>query len=106
MRILIIDDDEDLRHLLAHYLKQQWPGAEVEEYDPLARDMPGQSFPLGAYDGLRHRPRPRRARGGRRASGCPWHGWQWHVTTGANAMGMPRKLRRFETKVAPRGEDL
>ena len=50
MRILIIDDDEDLRHLLAHYLKQQWPGAEVEEYDPLARDMPGQSFPLGAYD--------------------------------------------------------
>ncbi len=50
MRVLIIDDDEDLRHLLAHYLKQEWPGAEVEEYDPLARDMPGQSFPLGAYD--------------------------------------------------------
>ena len=30
---------------------------------------------------------------------CPWHGWQWDVTTGANAMGMPQKLRRFETKV-------
>ena len=25
MRVLIIDDDEDLRNLLAHYLKQEFP---------------------------------------------------------------------------------
>ena len=50
MRVLIIDDDEDLRNLLAHYLKQQWPHAEVEEFDPLVRDLPGDDFPLASYD--------------------------------------------------------
>ena len=52
MRILIIDDDEDLRNLLAHYLTQEWPQAEVEAFDPLARDMPDEAFPLGSYDVL------------------------------------------------------
>jgi DNA-binding NarL/FixJ family response regulator len=50
MRVLVIDDDEDLRGLLAHYLKQEWPAAEVEQFDPLERDMPDASFPLGDYD--------------------------------------------------------
>lgn len=50
MRILIIDDDEDLRNLLAHYLRQEWPDAEIDEFDPLARDMPGDDFPLGSFD--------------------------------------------------------
>jgi eukaryotic-like serine/threonine-protein kinase len=50
MRILIIDDDEDLRGLLALYLKQEWPQAEIEEFDPLDRQMPDASFPLGSYD--------------------------------------------------------
>lgn len=50
MRILLIDDDEDLRNLLAHYLKQEWPEAEVEEFDPLMREMPDEQFPLGSYD--------------------------------------------------------
>jgi len=50
MRALIIDDDEDLRSLLAHYIRQQWPSAEVEQFDPLTRDMPGNDFPLGHYD--------------------------------------------------------
>ena len=50
MRVLIIDDDEDLRNLLAHYLKQQWPHAEVEEFDPLVRDLPGDDFALASYD--------------------------------------------------------
>ena len=36
MRVLIIDDDEDLRTLLAHYLKQEWPAAKIELFDPLA----------------------------------------------------------------------
>jgi eukaryotic-like serine/threonine-protein kinase len=50
MRVLIIDDDEDLRTLLAHYLKQEWPDAELEQFDPLDRAMPDASFPLGSYD--------------------------------------------------------
>lgn len=50
MRVLIIDDDEDLRNLLAHYIRQDWPDAEVEEFDPLTRDRPGDDFPLAAYD--------------------------------------------------------
>ncbi len=50
MRLLIIDDDEDLRTLLAHYLKQEWPDADLEQFDPLDRTMPDASFPLGSYD--------------------------------------------------------
>ncbi len=50
MRVLIIDDDEDLRSLLSHYIKKQWPSAEIEEYDPLTRDLPGEDFALGHFD--------------------------------------------------------
>ncbi len=50
MRVLVIDDDPDLRNLLAHYIRQQWPGGDVEEYDPLERDKPGADFGLGSYD--------------------------------------------------------
>lgn len=50
MRVLIIDDDEDLRNLLSHYLRQDWPGVEIEEYDPLLRDLPGEDFPLASFD--------------------------------------------------------
>ena len=50
MRILIIDDDEDLRNLLAHYIRGRWADATVDGYDPLSHDMPGPSFPLGSYD--------------------------------------------------------
>ena len=52
MRILVIDDDEDLRNLLGHYILKEWPRAEVEEFDPLVRDMPGDDFPLGNYDAI------------------------------------------------------
>ena len=50
MKVLIIDDDEDLRNILAHYLKQEWPELEIEQFDPLQREMPDASFPLGNYD--------------------------------------------------------
>ena len=50
MKVLIIDDDEDLRNILAHYLQQEWPELEIEQFDPLEREMPDASFPLGAYD--------------------------------------------------------
>src|SRR3954467_5000979 len=50
MRILIIDDDQDLRALLAHYIAQQWPDAAIEQYNPLENAIPDASFPLGIYD--------------------------------------------------------
>jgi DNA-binding NarL/FixJ family response regulator/tRNA A-37 threonylcarbamoyl transferase component Bud32 len=50
MRVLIIDDDVDLRSLLAHYIRQKWESAEVQEYDPLSRSLPEDSFPLGGFD--------------------------------------------------------
>ena len=50
MRILIIDDDVDLRNLLERYIKQQWPDSQVDQYDPLDHEIPPASFPLGNYD--------------------------------------------------------
>src|SRR5438128_1710596 len=50
MRILIIDDDVDLRNLLERYIRQQWPDTQVDQYDPLDHDIPAASFPLGSYD--------------------------------------------------------
>ncbi len=52
MKILIIDDDEDLRNILQLYLKQEWPELEVEQFDPLEREMPDAAFPLGSYDAI------------------------------------------------------
>src|SRR5438128_8277955 len=52
MRILIIDDDPDLRSLLGHYIKQRWPDWGVDEFDPLTRGIPERGFPLGSYDAV------------------------------------------------------
>jgi len=30
---------------------------------------------------------------------CPWHGWQYDVTTGVNVLDDAEKVDRFETKV-------
>lgn len=50
MRVLVVDDDPDLRNLLVHYIRQEWPAGDVDEYDPLEREMPGAEFSLGVYD--------------------------------------------------------
>jgi DNA-binding NarL/FixJ family response regulator len=50
MRVLIIDDDPDLRNLLVHYIRQQWPAGDIEEYDPLERGMPDEKYSLATYD--------------------------------------------------------
>ena len=50
MKVLIIDDDEDLRNILAHHMKKEWPELQVEQFDPLVRDMPDASGPFGGYD--------------------------------------------------------
>jgi eukaryotic-like serine/threonine-protein kinase len=52
VRVLIIDDDEDLRAILARHIRHQWPAAEIEPYDPVKRDFPGESFDLDSYDVL------------------------------------------------------
>jgi DNA-binding response OmpR family regulator len=52
VRVLIIDDDPDLRSLLAHYIKQRWADAVVDEHDPLTRGIPERGFPLGSYDAV------------------------------------------------------
>src|SRR5262249_17018523 len=52
MRVLIIDDDEDLHTLLSHYVSSQWPNATVDHYDPKVQAIPGPEFPLGSYDVL------------------------------------------------------
>src|SRR3954466_11851471 len=52
MKVLLIDDDPDLRGLLSHYIRQRWADATVDEWDPLERDMPDADFPLGAYQAL------------------------------------------------------
>jgi DNA-binding response OmpR family regulator len=50
VRVLIIDDDEDLRTLLEHFIKEQWPQSFIEQYDPKEQDMPDAAFELGSYD--------------------------------------------------------
>lgn len=50
MRVLIIDDDPDIRNLLSQYIRQQWPAGDIAEYDPLERDLPARDFPLQSYD--------------------------------------------------------
>jgi len=50
MRVLIIDDDEDLRTLLTHYIRGRWADAQVDDYDPIEKDFPETGFALGGYD--------------------------------------------------------
>jgi eukaryotic-like serine/threonine-protein kinase len=52
MRVLIIDDDADLRGLLGRYIKQRWQDATVDEWDPLERDLPGEDVALADYQAL------------------------------------------------------
>ena len=52
MRLLIIDDDEDLHTLLSHYVTSQWADAVIDHYDPKLQAIPGPEFPLGNYDVL------------------------------------------------------
>jgi len=51
-RILILDDDADLRKLLLVHLGKMFPGVELEEYDPVSRGIPAQDFDWSRYDVL------------------------------------------------------
>ena len=52
MRVLIIDDDEDLHTLLSHYITHQWADAVIDHYDPRVNAIPDAGFALGDYDVL------------------------------------------------------
>ena len=49
-RILILDDDADFRKLLLTHLGKLFEGVEAEEYDPVARGVPGEGFDWSRYD--------------------------------------------------------
>lgn len=48
--VLIIDDSEDLRNLVRHYIMVEWPQAKIEEWDPISVGKPGEKFPWRSYD--------------------------------------------------------
>jgi len=51
-RILIFDDDADLRKLLLTYLGKMFERVQLEEYDPVARGAPAEDFDWSRYDVL------------------------------------------------------
>lgn len=50
--VLIIDDSEDMRLLVRHYILVEWPDAKIEEWDPIARGKPGAGFSWRGYDAV------------------------------------------------------
>ncbi len=48
--VLIIDDSEDMRLLVRHYVMVEWPHAKIEDWDPITRGKPGEDFPWRSYD--------------------------------------------------------
>ena len=50
--ILIIDDSQDMRLLVRHYILVEWPGAKIEEWDPLTRGKPSADFSWLSYDAV------------------------------------------------------
>ena len=50
--ILIIDDSQDMRLLVRHYILVEWPGAKIEEWDPLTRGKPSADFSWLNYDAV------------------------------------------------------
>jgi DNA-binding response OmpR family regulator/EAL domain-containing protein (putative c-di-GMP-specific phosphodiesterase class I) len=51
-RILVLDDDADFRKLLRVFLGRMFERAEIEDYDPVARGVPGEDFDWSRYDVL------------------------------------------------------
>ncbi|MGK0296804.1 MAG: EAL domain-containing protein (putative c-di-GMP-specific phosphodiesterase class I) [Gammaproteobacteria bacterium] len=51
-RILIFDDDADMRKLLLVYLSKLFPGVDLEEYDPLTSGEPDEDFDWSRIDVL------------------------------------------------------
>ena len=50
--IIIIDDSEDMRLLVRHYILVEWAGAKIEDWDPLLRGKPSAKFAWRSYDAV------------------------------------------------------
>lgn len=50
--VLIIDDSEDMRLLVRHYILVEWPNAKIEDWDPISRGKPGADFSWRSYDAV------------------------------------------------------
>ena len=42
--VLIIDDSEDMRQLVRHYIMVEWRGAKIEDWDPVYAANPAAIF--------------------------------------------------------------
>ena len=51
-RILVVDDDEDYRILLARFLAKAFPSTDVHQYDPVQTGPPAPDFDWTDYDVL------------------------------------------------------
>ena len=49
-RLLVIDDAEDVQDLITYCARRNWPQAEVDWYDPVAKGKPAADFDWSRYD--------------------------------------------------------
>lgn len=49
-RLLVIDDAKDVQDLISYCARRNWPQAEVDWYDPVAKGKPGAGFDWSVYD--------------------------------------------------------
>ncbi len=49
-RLLVIDDAKDVQDLITFCARRNWPQAEVDWYDPVAKGKPGAEFDWSRYD--------------------------------------------------------
>ncbi len=49
-RLLVIDDAKDVQDLISYCARRNWPQADVDWYDPVARGKPEADFDWSVYD--------------------------------------------------------
>jgi tRNA A-37 threonylcarbamoyl transferase component Bud32/DNA-binding NarL/FixJ family response regulator len=49
-RLLVIDDAKDVQDLITYCARRNWPDADVDWYDPVARGRPDADFDWSGYD--------------------------------------------------------
>jgi serine/threonine protein kinase len=49
-RVLVVDDSEDFRLLVAQYIAVEWPGAVVSEWDPVTQGDIDDNYDLARHD--------------------------------------------------------
>ncbi len=49
-RLLVIDDAKDVQDLINYCARRNWPEADVDWYDPVAKGKPDADFDWSGYD--------------------------------------------------------